>query len=108
MKIKELRKAVRQVLSEVELLQYRGLVRVKYNTDYTMTEIADMIRALPEVTIVTNVSHDEVAGIAVYSVKLLTVKAGSEGYEALKQNAITKVPAIEKLEIGIKTIERIE
>lgn len=108
MRKSELTHLVRTILSEIELLQYRALIRVKYNPDYTMTEIADMIRALPEVTIVTNVSHDEQAGIAVYSVKILTTKTGTEAYETLKQNAITKVPDIQKLEVGAKTIERIE
>ena len=96
------------ILNEVAFSHYKGLIRVSYNTDLTMSEIADMIRSLPTVTIVTNVSHDEKAGIAVYSVKVLSLKKGSEAYQELKQLALTKLPDVKKFEIGMKTIEPIE
>lgn len=102
-----IKKLSEHLLREMEMFNYKGLIKVTYSTDYTVSEVADMIRSLPSVTIVTNVSHDEKTGVAVYSVKLLTYKKGSEAYENLKHLAVTKLPEIKKLEIGIKTIERI-
>jgi hypothetical protein len=103
-----LTKYIREILSEIQLFHYKGLIRVKHSTDLTMTEIGDRIRALPEVTIVTNVSHDEQTGVAVYSVKLLSSKSGAEAYNKLKHIAVTTFPDIKKVDIGTKTIERIE
>lgn len=105
MKKLNIKKLTEQLLNEVEFFNYKGLVRVSYNPDLTMSEVADMVRSLPGVTIVTNVSHDEEKGIAVYSVKLLSTKKGSQAYDELKQSAITKLPEVRKLEVGVKTIE---
>lgn len=98
--------ALKDVLSEMNINHYKALVRVTHNPELTMSEIADRVRSLPEVTIVTNVSHDEKNGIAVYSVKVLTSKKPREAYETLRKNAI-KFPDISKCEIGFKTIESI-
>lgn len=101
-------KLAENVLNEASFSHYKGLIRVSYDPDLTMSEIADMVRSLPTVTIVTNVSHDEKAGIAVYSVKILSLKKGSDAYQELKQLALTKLPDVKKFEIGMKTIEPIE
>lgn len=108
MKKTTLRTHIRQVITELQLFYYRALIRVSYNPDLNMTEIGDRIRALPEVTIVTNVSHNEQTGVAVYSVKILSSRTGIEAYDKLKHTAVNTFTDIKKVEIGTKTIERLD
>jgi len=93
------------IISEVEFFTYSGLIKVLYK-DMNSSEVAEIIRALPGVTVVTLVRGEENA--EVLKVKLLSQKTGSEAFKALKNNAIKKYPDVTNIEIGDNTIEKLK
>lgn len=103
----KLKDTILEVLKEEEIgfKIYKAMVRVTYDPDLLMNEVGDMIRSLPTVTIVTNISHDEENGVAVYSVKALTNKTGQEAFEFVRQQSIKRLKRVKKFEIGVKTIQ---
>jgi len=89
---------------------YRGLIRVSYTEGTTVSDVADIIRALEGVTIVTSVSTDEQSKMAVFKIKVRTTdvgeKAGVMAFKKIRQLGV-KNTEIEKIEIGTQSIERV-
>jgi len=89
---------------------YRGLIRVSYTEGTTVSDVADIIRALEGVTIVTSVSTDEQSKMAVFKIKVRTTdvgeKAGVMAFKKIRQLGVKNVE-IEKIEIGTQSIERV-
>jgi hypothetical protein len=99
-----------QLLIEEVGTIYRGLIRVSYTEGTTVSDVADIIRALEGVTIVTSVSTDEQVKTAVFKIKVRTTdvgeKAGVMAFKKIRQLGI-KNTEIEKIEIGTQSIERV-
>jgi hypothetical protein len=70
------------------------------------SKVAELIRALPGVTVVTLVRGEK--DTEVLKVKLLSQKTGSEAFKALKDNAIKRYPEVVSVEIGDNTIEKLK
>jgi len=102
--------SILDLLKEEQGLIYRGLIRVSYAQEANVTDIADVIRALEGVTIVTSVSNDEERNIVVYKIKVRSTDAGSNGginsFKKVRAEGI-KHSDISKIEIGTQSIERI-
>lgn len=98
------------LLKEEQALIYRGLIRVSYAQEANVTDIADAIRALEGVTIVTSVSNDEEANVVVYKIKVRSIDSGTGGginaFKAIRAQGI-KHSEILKVEIGTQSIERV-
>jgi hypothetical protein len=98
------------LLNEEIAVIYRGLIRVSYTEGTTISEVADIIRALEGVTIVTSVDTDEQRQTAIFKIKVRTTelgeKAGVTAFKKVRQDAI-KYVEIEKVEIGTQSIERV-
>lgn len=95
------------MINEVTFGMYQGLVRVGHTEEITASEVADFVRAMPGVTRVTAVDSNEDINIVVLKVKVLTTKPGPVVFEKLKKDTFKLVPNIKKVEISLKSIEKI-
>jgi len=99
---------IKNIISEVTFTMYQGLVRVGHTDEITASEVADFVRAMPGVTRVSAVDSNETTNIVILKVKILTAKPGPVVFEKLKKDTFKLVPNIKKVEISIKSIEKIE
>lgn len=99
---------IRNLINEVTFTMYQGLVRVGHTDEITASEVADFVRAMPGVTRVSAVDSNEDTNIVILKVKILTAKPGPIVFEKLKKDTFKLVPNIKKVEISIKSIEKIE
>lgn len=99
---------IKNLINEVTFAMYQGLVRVGHTDETTASEVADFVRAMPGVTRVSAVDSNEDTNIVILKVKILTAKPGPVVFEKLKKDTFKLVPNIKKVEISIKSIEKIE
>lgn len=99
---------LRKLLNEVTFTMYQGLVRIGHTEEITASEVADFVRAMPGVTRVSAVDSNEDLNVVILKVKILTAKPGSVVFEKLKQDTFKLVPNIKKVEVSMKSIEKIE
>lgn len=99
---------IKNLINEVTFAMYQGLVRVGHTEEITASEVADFVRAMPGVTRVSAVDSNETTNIVILKVKILTAKPGPVVFEKLKKDTFKLVPNIKKVEISIKSIEKIE
>jgi len=99
---------IKNILNEATFTMYQGLVRVGHTDQITASEVADFVRAMPGVTRVSAVDSNEDTRIVVLKVKILTAKTGPVVFEKLKKDTFRLVPNIKKVEVSIKSIEKIE
>ena len=97
-----------QLLNEVTFNMYQGLVRVGHTDEITASEVADFVRAMPGVTRVSAVDSNEDLNVVILKVKILTAKPGPVVFEKLKKDTFKLVPNIKKVEVSMKSIEKIE
>jgi hypothetical protein len=93
------------ILTEEEYNTYQGLVRITINPDVTIQETGELMRALPGVITVTQVSHNDSNNTAVMKMKIITKQQAEPAFAKLKQVSLTKIPQITKFEFAPKTIE---
>lgn len=96
------------LINEITFALYQGLVRVGHTEEITASEVADFVRAMPGVTRVMAVDSDEDRHIVVLKVKILTAKPGPVVFDKLKKDTFKLVPNIKKVELSLKSIEKIE
>ena len=99
---------IKNLLNEVTFTMYQGLVRVGHTDEITASEVADFVRAMPGVTRVSAVDSNEDTNTVILKVKILTAKPGPIVFEKLKKDTFKLVPNIKKVEISVKSIEKIE
>jgi hypothetical protein len=99
---------IKNLLNEVTFDLYQGLVRVGHTDEITASEVADFVRAMPGVTRVSAIDSDEKLNIVILKVKILTAKPGPVVFEKLKKDTFKLVPNIKKVEVSMKSIEKIE
>jgi len=99
---------IKNLISEVTFTMYQGLVRVGHTDEITASEVADFVRAMPGVTRVSAVDSNEDINIVVLKVKILTAKPGPVVFEKLKTDTFKLVPNIKKVELSVKSIEKID
>ena len=96
-----------QYINEVSYDTYRGYIRVTFTEGLGVTELAELLRALPGVTTVTPVEGNKHADQEIYRIKLITQKQGSEAFEALKLTAVSRYGFVKKVEVAMQTIEKV-
>ena len=99
---------LKQLLKEATFAMHQGLVRVGHTDEITASEVADFVRAMPGVTRVTAIDSNEDTNVVILKVKILTAKPGSVVFEKLKKDTFKLVPNIKKVDLSIKSIEKIE
>ncbi len=95
-----------KLISEIQFSVYQAMVRVGHSEDVTVQDIGEMLRAMPGVLTVGQVSHNGDNNTAIMKVKLLTTKPASEAFASFKSTSIQRIPEVKKLEIADKTIEK--
>lgn len=99
----------KKLLSEIGEKMYQTLVYIEFIDTTDITHVIQLIRALPEVTVVNNRSDKEDLNPRGYiSVKLITKKTGVEAFSDLKATALSKVTEIFKFNYVPENIRRIE
>ena len=100
-------KTLSQLLFEQQEATFRGFVRVTYSDDITATELAEILRAFPGVTIVSTSGSMEQGNVSTYKVKIRSNSGDGESvFTTLRKQAI-RYPGILKFEIATNTIERL-
>jgi PII-like signaling protein len=92
---------------EKEFSLYQALVRVGHKDEITASQVADFIRAMPGVTRVTAVDSNEDINIVILKVKILTAKQALSVFEKLKKDTFRLVPNIKKVDLSVKSIEKV-
>ncbi len=92
------------IIEQIIFSTYEGMIRVMYKEGES-ENMAELLRALPGVTTVTNAGSSSEMGSMTFKVKLITQKTGEEAFAAFKSNATSKYPGIIKIEIANETIE---
>jgi hypothetical protein len=95
------------IKEEKEFSLYQALVRVGHTEDITASQVADFVRAMPGVTRVTAVDSNEDINIVVLKVKILTAQQATVVFEKLKKDTFRLVPNIKKVELSVKSIEKV-
>ena len=101
MKLKDILK------EEKEFSLYQALVRVGHKDEITASQVADFVRAMPGVTRVTAVDSNEDINIVILKVKILTAKQALSVFEKLKKDTFRLVPNIKKVDLSVKSIEKV-
>lgn len=96
----------KDIISEIQFSIYQGMVRVGHSEDITVQDVGEMLRAIPGVLTVSQVSHDSNNNTAIMKVKLLTTKTASEAFTSFKNTSIQRIPEVKKIEVAEKTIEK--
>lgn len=95
-----------RLLSEIQFSIYQAMVRVGHTEDVTVQDIGEMLRAIPGVLTVGQVSHNSDNNTAIMKVKLLTTKTASEAFASFKSTSVQRIPEVKKIEVAEKTIEK--
>ena len=94
------------LISEIQFSIYQAMVRVGHSEDITVQDVGEMLRAIPGVLTVGQVSHNSDNNTAIMKVKLLTTKPASEAFASFKNTSIQRIPEVKKVEVADKTIEK--
>lgn len=94
------------LISEIQFSIYQAMVRVNHAEEINVQDIGEMLRAIPGVLTVNQVSHDSNNNTAVMKVKILTTKPASEAFASFKNTSVQRIPEVKKIEIAEKTIEK--
>jgi hypothetical protein len=93
------------IIEQILFNTYEGMVRVMFKEGES-ENLAELLRALPGVTTVTNAGSSAEMGAMTFKVKLISQKEASEAFNSFKTNATSKYPNIIKIEIAEETIEK--
>lgn len=94
------------LISEIQFSIYQAMVRVGHSEDITVQDVGEMLRAIPGVLTVGQVSHNSDNNTAIMKVKILTTKPASEAFTSFKNTSIQRIPEVKKIEVAEKTIEK--
>ena len=92
-----------QIIEQINFNTFEGMVRILHK-DEENKDLAELLRALPGVTTVTNAGSSTDLNTMTFKIKLITQKTGEEAFEAFKKNAMNKYSSISNIEIADETI----
>ena len=93
------------LIEQIIFNTYDGMIRLIHKEGES-EDIAELLRALPGVTTVTNAGSASEMSSMTFKVKLISQKEGEEAFNAFKQNAKKKYSNIVKIEIAKDTIQK--
>lgn len=94
------------IITEIQFSVYQAMIRVRHTEDITVQDIGEMLRAMPGILTVGQVSHNSDNNTAVMKVKLLTNKQPSEAFSSFKTTSLKRIPKVKGIEVAEKTIEK--
>jgi len=92
------------IIEQIVFNTYEGMVRILHKEGES-ENMAELLRALPGVTTVTNAGSSSEMGAMTFKVKVISQKEGKEAFNAFKTNATSKYDNIIKIEIAEETIQ---
>lgn len=95
-----------KIISEIQFAVYQAMIRVGHTEGINIQDIGEMLRAMPGVLTVNQVSHNSDNNTAIMKVKILTTKPAGEAFNSFKATSIERVPEVKKIDIAEKTIEK--
>lgn len=96
-------------LFEVTYNMYETFALVEFSDDTNITDISQLLRSMPMVTVVNNKTDKEDKNPrGVLQIKLLTLKTGEEAFEDLKKTALTKIPDLRTFKYSTKRLQKID
>jgi len=94
------------LISEIQFSIYQAMVRIGHSEDVTVQDVGEMLRAIPGVLTVNQVSHNSDNNTAIMKVKILTTKTASGAFASFKSTSVQRIPEVKKIEVAEKTIEK--
>lgn len=94
----------KNILFESEYKRFLGKVRVTYSESSSIMDVAEILRAIEDVTIVNPIGGDKEKNRSIYDVKFFSYRPPTEAFSILRQKAL-RFPDVIKLEIATQTIE---
>ncbi len=95
---------ITKLLLEQERKRIQGKVKITYTDSSSVMDVAEILRAIEDVTVVDTAGGDRANNEAIYEVKFFTLKEPKNAFLFLKQKAIT-FPDITKVQIATNSIE---
>ena len=95
---------LQELLSENERNRVKALVRIHYSESASTMDVAEILRAIKDVTIVSTHSTAEEGNIATYDVKMYTTMSPKKAYGFVRRQALL-FSEIDKVEIATASIE---
>lgn len=95
---------LKDILSENQHQRVKGLVRIHYSESASTMDVAEILRAVKDVTIVNTAGTAEEGNIATYDVKMFTTLPPLKAFGFVRQQALS-FSEIVKVEIATATIE---
>ena len=92
-----------QIIEQIVFNTFEGMVRIVFEEGES-ENLAELLRALPGVTTVTNAGSSAEMQTMTFKIKLITQKTGEEAFEAFKNNAMKKYSGISSIEVANETI----
>jgi hypothetical protein len=100
-------KTLHNLLTEEVASIFKGFVRITYTDQFNISQVADYIRSIEGVTIVSTAGSDETNKVSTLKIKVRSTQTGEEAFKYVRGRAI-KYPGIARFEIGTNSIERVE
>ena len=98
-----------KILSELTYSMYDTYVYVEFSEETNITDIAQIIRSLPYVTVVNNkTDKDDLEPRGILEVKVVTTKPGKDTFDIVKKLAIEKIPELKKFKYSLKRLQKID
>lgn len=91
-------------INEVNFDTFQGYIRVTHSEEVGITELAELIRALPGVTTIHPIEGNSQANQEIYKVKIITQLPGDQAFEKLKTTMLNQYGAVKKVEIATQSI----
>lgn len=101
----------KNLLNEASFIQYKALVRIRYNDDPDLRmgseKIAEILRSIPGATRVNSVQLDKDQHTAIFNVRVISQKNPRQCFMAFKHNCLEKFKGIILgVDIGAGSIEK--
>jgi len=88
---------------------YSTYAYVEFSDETNITDIAQIIRSLPYVTVVNNkTDKEDLEPRGILELKLVSTMTGEQTLAAVKKLAIEKIPELKKFKYSLKRLEKID
>jgi hypothetical protein len=99
---------LKQYLKEAQYNIYQAITRITHSEDTTVQELGNRLRAVEGVVTVVQVDHDYDSKTAIMKIKLLSLRGAKEAYADFKSEGLRTIPELEKIEVAVNTITKID
>ena len=98
-----------KILSELTYSMYDTYAYVEFSDETNITDIAQIIRSLPYVTVVNNrTDKEDLEPRGLLQLKVVSLKPGQETFELIKKEALASIPTLKKFKYSVKQLQKIE